>query len=269
MDTAIPLIDAHIHLDSYPEDRQAEMLESLQDYEVEKIISVSMHLDSCWRNLELARRYPGRLMPAFGFHPEQPLPEEDRIRALFSFMQEHAEEMAAVGEVGLPYYSRQEAALEGGHWDDCPYVELLEQFVRFARTHDKPIVLHAVYEDADTACDLLEKHGITSAHFHWFKGSPETVKRMAEAGYYISFTPDLLYEEEIRELARQYPPDQVMTETDGPWPFEGPFQGHETHPAMTADVAAAWAEIQGMELHDARRMLYMNAKRFYRITDSL
>lgn len=267
MGIASPLIDAHIHLDSYPEDRQTEMLESLHGSDVEKIISVSMHLDSCQRNLELARRYPDRLMPAFGFHPEQPLPDRDSIRALFSFMEKHTEEMAAVGEVGLPYYSRQEAALEGSHWDDRPYVELLEQFVRFARKHNKPIVLHAVYEDADIACDLLEKHGVRAAHFHWFKGSPETVKRMAEAGYYISFTPDLLYEQEIRELARSYPPAQVMTETDGPWPFEGPFQGHETHPAMTADVAAAWAEIQGMELLDARRVLYMNATRFYRIRD--
>lgn len=260
-----PLIDAHIHLDSYAEEQQLAILESLSDCGVEAVVSVSMNLDSCRRNLVLARRHESRVKPAFGYHPEQLLPTADEVSSLFDFMETHLDEMAAVGEVGLPYYSRLEAVTEGKPWDDRPYVDLLEQFIIFAKKFHKPIVLHAVYEDADTACSLLEKHGVTSAHFHWFKGSPETVRRMADAGYFISFTPDLLYEPEIRDLARRYPAAQVMTETDGPWPFDGPFAGQPTHPRMTADVAAAWAEIQGLGLAEARRILYGNARRFYRI----
>lgn len=258
-----PLIDTHIHLDTYPDELQPSILESLPGCGVETVISVSMHLESCLRNLELARRLKGLVKPAFGYHPEQPVPSPAEVQDLFTFMEKHLDEMTAVGEVGLPYYSRHEAVSNGEQWDNRPYEALLEQFIVFTKKHSKPIVLHAVYEDADTACDLLEKHGVTNAHFHWFKGSPETIRRMAEAGYYISFTPDLLYEQEIRELAGQYPPAQVMTETDGPWPFEGPFGGQLTHPCMTADVAAAWAEIQGITVIEARRMLYNNARRFY------
>lgn len=261
----IPLIDTHIHIDSYPVEQQLSILESLPGCGVDTIISVSMHLESCQRNLELARQYIGRVQAAFGFHPEQEIPSPAAINALFDFMESHVDEMVAVGEVGLPYYSRLEALSGGKKWDNRPYEDLLEQFIIIAKKHDKPIILHAVYEDANIACDLLEKHGVTSAHFHWFKGAPETIQRMAESGYYISFTPDLIYEEEIRELARVYPAKQVMTETDGPWPFEGPFQGQMTHPHMTADVAAAWAEIQGLDQPAARRILYDNARRFYRL----
>lgn len=262
-DDLSPLIDAHIHLDTYPEDQQLTILEDLQIYGLETIISVSMNLESSQRNLELARQYHKIVQPAFGFHPEQPVPSIDEIQALFSFMEDHVNDMIAVGEVGLPYYSRLEALAAGEAWDNHTYVDLLEQFIMFAKKHHKPIVLHAVYEDADIACDLLEKHGVTSAHFHWFKGSPETTSRMANAGYFISFTPDILYEPEIRALAQKYPITQVMTETDGPWPFEGPFEGRVTHPRMTADVAAAWADIQGIDLRKARQMLYDNARRFY------
>ncbi|WP_422659546.1 TatD family hydrolase [Paenibacillus sp. EC2-1] len=262
-DDLSPLIDAHIHLDTYPEDQQLTILKDLQNSGLETVISVSMNLESSHRNLELARRYHELVQPAFGFHPEQPAPSIDEIQALFSFMEDHVNDMIAVGEVGLPYYSRIEALAAGEAWDNRPYEDLLEQFIMFAKQHHKPIVLHAVYEDADIACDLLEKHGVTSAHFHWFKGSPETTSRMANAGYFISFTPDILYEPEIRALAQKYPITQVMTETDGPWPFEGPFEGRVTHPRMTADVAAAWADIQGIDLRKARQMLYDNARRFY------
>ena len=71
-------------------------------------------------------------------------------------MAEHADEMVAVGEVGLPYYARLEAESEGRPWDNRPYAYLLEQFIAFAKKHHKPVILHAVYEDADIACDLLE-----------------------------------------------------------------------------------------------------------------
>lgn len=260
-----PLVDTHIHLDTYSEDQQQMILEELPYSGVRNMISVSMDLDSSLRNLKLSRQFSELVKPAFGFHPEQPIPPVEEIQSLFAFMEDHLDEMIAVGEVGLPYYSRLEAVSEGKEWNNHPYEALLEQFIVFAKKHDKPIILHAVYEDADMACDLLEKHEITSAHFHWFKGSPETIQRLAKAGYYISFTPDIIYESEIRQLARQYPITQVMTETDGPWPFEGPFEGQMTHPRMTAEVAAAWAELHNMDLMEARRILYDNAQRLYKL----
>ncbi|MED5016233.1 TatD family hydrolase [Paenibacillus chibensis] len=258
-----PLIDAHIHLDSYEEAQRLEILSSLQEAGVESLIAVSMHLESARTNLQLKHLYPSMVYPAFGFHPEQPLPEKDAIDQLFAWMKQHVRDMVAVGEVGLPYYTRTETEEAGQAFDSRPYEELLERFIAFAREEDKPIVLHAVYEDADTACRLLAHYGVERAHFHWFKGSPDTVRHMANQGYHISFTPDIVYEQEIQELAAAYPAHLVMSETDGSWPFEGPFAGQMTHPRMTAEVALAWSRIQGCSLPEARRMMYDNAKRFY------
>lgn len=230
------MIDAHIHLDQYEE----HMLAGLKDQGIEALIAVSMNLASSKRTRELAARYPGLVKPAYGFHPEQPLPAEDELDALLKWITDHADSMAAIGEIGLPYYSRAEAIARGGAWEMEPYLALLDRLLGLAAQLAMPVVLHAVYEDAWTVCDLLERHGLTQAHFHWFKGPAATVERMISRGYFISFTPDLLYEPEIQELARRYPPELVMAETDGPWPFEGPFAGRSTHPAMVHDVAAAW-----------------------------
>lgn len=258
-----PIIDAHIHLDSYDEHDRTKLLSELGASGVHALIAVSMNLESSLRNQELSLQYPGMVRPAYGFHPEQEIPPESEVGKLLHWMEQHAEQMVAVGEIGLPYYSRLEAEERGETMDTAPYIHLLDKLLALAARLDKPVVLHAVYEDADIVCDLLEKHRITRAHFHWFKGSPHTIKRMASQGYYISFTPDLLYEPEIIELAQRYPKHLVMAETDGPWPFEGPFAGQMTHPSMVREVIAAYGAIHGLTPQQAEVMLYANTKRFY------
>lgn len=270
------LADTHIHLEQYEPRQIAHMLEEFQAADGEFVVAVSMDLTSARRTEQLAEQYPHLVRPAYGFHPEHPLPSAEDEEALFAWMEKRAlspaespktklpvSRMIAVGEVGLPYYTRLEAAERGETLDEAGYIRLLERFILFAAKHDLPVVLHAVYEDADTACDLLERHNIRRAHFHWFKGSESTIGRMIANGYHISFTPDLLYEEEIRTLARLYPANLVMTETDGPWPFEGPFEGRITHPSMTEAVCREWANLHGLTQLEARRQLIENARLFY------
>lgn len=257
------MIDAHIHLEQYDDTQLAYMLHELPELGIESLIAVSMNLDSSIRTQAIAAKYPGQIKPAYGYHPEQPLPSEAEITALMEWIGQHAGEMAAVGEIGLPYYSRAEALQRGEAFEMEPYIRLLDTLLGLAARLDKPVVLHAVYEDALVTCDLLEKHGITRAHFHWFKGPEEAVSRMIKCGYHISFTPDILYEPEIRELALRYPPKLVMAETDGPWPFEGPFAGKATHPAMIREVASAWGALHGYSAIQAEAMLTANTARFY------
>lgn len=104
--------------------------------------------------------------------------------------------------------------------------------------------MHAVYDDAPMACDLLEKHSIEKVHFHWFKGDGKTIERMIANGYFISVTPDVVYEQEIQQIVNAYPLERIMIETDGPWPFEGPFKGKMTHPAMMAESVKQIAKIK-------------------------
>lgn len=256
------LLDAHIHLDLYEEHEDDGFLADLLEG-VEGVIAVSMDRLSGMRNLRLAEKMPGRIWPAIGFHPEQPLPNDHEAAQLVEWMEAHLDDAVAIGEVGLPYYARTEAERAGRRWDLVPYIELLEQFVRMAAERDKPIVLHAVYEDAPTVCDLLEKHGVRRAHFHWFKGDPQTTARIAENGWFVSITPDVAYEAEIRELVRVYPLFQLMAETDGPWPFEGRYAGRPTKPAMVRDVIAEIAGLKGVPAEEAAEILYANTRKFY------
>jgi TatD DNase family protein len=258
-------IDAHIHLDMYEELEVVEMLSKLPQTQIRGLIAVSRHLESCKATETWSNRYPNLVHPAYGYHPEQDVPGNDEREQLFEWILQHASQMAAIGEVGLPYYRRKEAEEKGLLFELEPHLELLDRFIDMSASLDKPIVLHAVYEDADLVCDLLERHHVKLAHFHWFKGSKQTVQRMISQGYYISITPDVLYEADIRQLAVQYPIELMMVETDGPWPFKGPFEGMRTYPGMIINVIKEIAKIKQLSEQEAATELMHNTGQFYRL----
>ncbi|MEE3953774.1 TatD family hydrolase [Peribacillus frigoritolerans] len=254
------IIDSHIHLDKYDVVKRKQILKDMEKVQLESLLTVSMNLASSIKNYQLSLK-DSRIKPAFGFHPEQPLPSDEEVNELLNWMREHRHNMVAIGEVGLPYYLRQ----ENPNIDNSAFIVILERFLTLAKEIEKPVILHAVHDDAPIVCDLLDKHQITMAHFHWFKGDIRTVERMAKKGYRISITPDVCYEREIQELVSAYPLKLMMIETDGPWPFEGAFNGEWTHPGMMHDSVRQIASIKGLPIEDVYEALYQNTKDFYHI----
>ncbi|CAG5078343.1 Sec-independent secretion TatD [Thermobacillus xylanilyticus] len=260
-------IDAHIHVDKYEPEERERLLAEAYAAGGEAVVGVSMNLESSRENRELALRHAGRYMPAYGHHPEIPLPEPDEEKALFAWIRRlhEAGERFAIGEVGLPYYTRTEAESAGRPFDEGPHLALLGRFAALAAELDRPIVLHAVYEDAEKACDILEQHGVKRAHFHWFKGPEAAVRRMIAHGWHVSVTPDVVYEPEIQALVRAWPLELLMAETDGPWQHEGPFAGRPTTPALVREVIRAVAELKGLGTEETAAAMLAVTKRFYGI----
>ncbi|PEC22879.1 TatD family hydrolase [Bacillus cereus] len=248
-------IDSHIHVDQYKDEEKSRLLKDVENSKaITGLIAVSMNYQSCRETLSLANRYPF-IHPAIGFHPEQQIHKEECER-IYQLIEERAEEIVAIGEVGLPYYVRKEdenIAID-------PYIVVLKRFVELASKHNLPIVLHAVYEDADIVCDLLEEYKVSRAHFHWFKGSEETMKRMMRNGYYISITPDVLHKEKIRKIVSYYPLEYMMVETDGPWEFQ---EGVMTHPRMIKEVLKEISIIKNIPVDKVAKTIYGNTIRFY------
>ncbi|GGF25567.1 hypothetical protein GCM10010954_25590 [Halobacillus andaensis] len=252
------IIDAHIHLDWYDKRKREQILNELDRYHIKGLITVSSDFTSSSHNLQLAKNHR-RVYAAAGFHPEQQLLTRVNLNEIFSFIDEHKDDLIAIGEVGLPYYLRQEDA----SLSLKPYIELLEEFIKRAATYQKPIVLHAIYEDAEMACDLLEKHKVQKAHFHWFKGNSATINRLKQNGYYVSVTPDCLYKERTRQLIQLFPLELLMVETDGPWEFN---QTEWTHPRMIHDSVKTISEIKKLSIETVYNQLLANTIKFYQLS---
>ncbi|MCM3758005.1 TatD family hydrolase [Sporosarcina aquimarina] len=254
------IIDAHIHLDMYEDNERVQILDELEATSVESLIAVSNNLASSLRQLEFARM-DSRVKPAIGYHPEQSLPSKGELDGIMELIDENREGLIAIGEVGLPYYLRQEEP----KIDIAPYVKLLEHFMQKAVNCELPIVLHAIYEDAELVCDMLESYHIKHAHFHWFKGDDAVLDRVLRNGYVLSITPDVTYEQEIQHIVKQTPLSQLMVETDGPWPFKGHFTEKMTHPSMMHRSIKTISDIKGMRVEETYRQIYETTLKFYRV----
>jgi TatD DNase family protein len=250
------LFDAHIHLEQYAEEEAAAFC---RDSRVAGLIAVSVDLASSRRTLALKRRFPQKVFAACGFHPEQ---NPADIGPLVEWIRRYAAEIDAIGEIGLPYYLRKKARESGQPFDEESYLHILRTMLRLAKELKKPVILHAVYEDTARVCDLLEEFEIKKAHFHWIKTDSATLKRMARAGYLVSFTPEIVYREKTARIAASYPLSLIMAETDGPWPFAGPFSGMRTTPSLLQAVIDRIAALRKLDNDQVAEQLLQNTVRF-------
>ena len=249
------MVDSHIHLDQYSSSARQEIIDYFKTIGG-AAIAVSTDQTSSMKSLREAT-FP--IYPAIGWHPEQKLMSEKEQADFLQWASEHIDQAIAIGEVGLPQYLRREDPT----LDDQPYLEFLEGWVLVAKRAKKPIVLHAVYDDAPKVLQLLEKHSITHAHFHWFKGDEKTIERIVANDYKLSVTPEVVYREKIQRMLRHVPLSSLMIETDGPWPFEGPFTGQMTHPSMMKKSIETLSKLYRRESKEVAQLLFETTVDFY------
>ncbi|ANB56998.1 tatD related DNase family protein [Anoxybacillus sp. B7M1] len=250
------MIDAHIHLDQY--DQIDERIKTWQEAGISGVVAVSTDLPSSYRTLELKQRFPSFVYAAIGFHPEQPLPHPQDWEEWVHLVQKERPQLGAIGEVGLPHYSADATTRYQNH---C---ERFEQIVQIASSLSLPLALHAVYEGAQTALSILQKYAVKYAHFHWLKAEASIIKQIVRCGYYISVTPEVCYRERDRKLLSFVPIEQLLLETDGPWPFAGPFSGMETSPLLLKHSLQTVAVLYKQDVETVKTTIVSNTKRIYR-----
>ena len=181
-----------------------------------------------------------------GVHPSEVLKERS-----LSWLPEALNQATGLGEVGLdPKYSAI-----GGR--SAQVKAFLAQLAEAART-GKPIEVHS--RGAEEEClDRLVSFGVRRVLMHWFQ-SEESLPRVIDSGYFVSFGPPLLYSKRLQRMAARCNRDQVLTETDFPVGYEplGKLRG----PLLVPSVVFRLAEIWGTTFEEARMTIAGNSNRF-------
>ena len=250
------LFDSHLHLDQLSDEN---IQKTLGDSKITGMLAVSTNLKSAKKLLNLKQIYPGKLYIAVGFHPEQPLLNLEEQEELFQWIDEHHSSISAIGEVGLPHYSKRENL----NLDYALYIELLERFILIAKKWDLPLNLHIVHNDVDIALELLQKHNIQRAHFHWFKTDEKSFQKFLSTPYFASLTPDILWNPKTQYVAQHLSLNRLMIETDSPWSHEG-FESAVISEQLFA-VAKKVAELKFLPLHYVQEQMLLNTQQFYRL----
>lgn len=256
------LIDTHCHLFSSEYADLPGVLHRARGKGVVAAVVPGVSPATNLRLLELARAHPGAVWPCFGFHPEHLFLTEEDFQMVCAQVREHRAALVGLGEVGLPHYFLADAqdakvTAETGR-------RRLRDLLGLAVELDLPVSLHAPHEAAAEAFVLLREAGVARAVFHWHKAPEETTRRILEAGYLISVTPEVCYRERDRRLVMRVPLGSLVLETDGPWPHHGEFEGLPTEPWMIRRMAEEIAAIKGMTLEEVAAQTSLNAFRLFR-----
>ena len=97
------IFESHAHYDDskFDDDRE-ELLSSMQENGIEKIINIGCSIESCKSTLELTKQYLF-VYGAMGIHPSD-IGDLNEDTFLWLKEQVKKEKVVAVGEIGLDYY---------------------------------------------------------------------------------------------------------------------------------------------------------------------
>jgi TatD DNase family protein len=253
------LIDSHAHL-TYPElhDQVDDVLARARAAGVDRVITVGTTPADGERAVALARRYRGTVFAAVGIHPHHAMEAEagdvDRVRALLD-----QGDVVAMGEMGLDYF-----------YDFCPTDKQRSIFaaqLAIAAERDLPVIIHSRDAFDDTAAMLVD-HGLEHRRvvFHCFTGTIDEARRLAEHGWRASFTGIVTFRKstELQAIARDYPADQLMVETDSPYLSPEPVRGRKPNePAHVAHTARFLAELRGVPYEPFTERTAENTRAFF------
>jgi TatD DNase family protein len=256
-------VDAHIHLsDMEYSNKIAAVLEEAKQFNVIALVSNSMNHETSLRSLRLAEENKGFVYAALGVHPwniRNLGPDElQQTLNLISQHKTNRELVVAVGEIGLdPQYAKRKELRE-------LQVKVFTDMLQAAEKSALPVIVHSRWS-APRIMNILSSYNLKAVLFHWFSSPLELLPQMIERGYYISEGPPTVFSSRTQDVIRQVPITNLLTETDGPVHYFGPFKDRLTTPAFIPHVVKAMAEIKGMNENDVAEQVVKNFINFFRI----
>lgn len=255
------IIDSHCHLHDPVFGDLRETLTRAIAHDVWGVIGVGCDPETNELTLAAAAQHGKAIWACLGFHPEWTQLDAGALEQVEAQVAAHHSRIAALGEVGLPWYRLDGAA------DAADLMargrEQLMRLLDLAHRYDLPVVLHAPHGAAVGALELLKRKGIDRAVFHWHKAPAEVTREIVEAGYYVSVSPEVVYRERDREVVQWVPLESLLVESDAPWPFKGEFEGLPSGPWLASRVAEEVAKIKQLPTDEVMSRLSANTCRLF------
>lgn len=251
------IFESHAHYDDdvFDEDRD-ELLISLREHGIDKVINVGASLDSCKRTLQLMEQYPF-IYGAMGVHPSETGElNEDNFRWLRE--QCAADKVVAVGEIGLDY-----------HWKEpeIPVQKLwFERQMELAREVKLPVIIHSREAARDTL-DMMQalRAGEIGGVVHCFSYTKEIAREYLRMDYYFGIGGVITFHnaKKLKEAVEYIPMDKILLETDSPYLAPEPNRGKRNSSLNLPCVAREIAAIKGISYEDVVRITEENAERLF------
>ncbi|NCO96563.1 MAG: DNase [Candidatus Aenigmarchaeota archaeon CG_4_10_14_0_8_um_filter_37_24] len=207
--------------------------------------------------IELTKKHKGFIFLTLGLHPIDIVKmTDDQIDEYISFVKNHKNNILAIGEIGLDY-----------HWypepEKQPRLEkIFQKMLDLAEELNLPVILHT--RKAEQRCfDIVAERGLKNVVFHCYAGNLTLAQKIIDQGYFISVGTNLLRGKNTKKIAKNYPLEQLLTETDAP--FLSPYPGKQNVPQNVAFVLEEMSKLRGVTVSEIDMVIEGNCKKLFKI----
>ena len=252
-----PLIETHCHLDYLKDQSLEAVLDQAATVGIERIVTIAVSPGNFDTVRSISEQYP-QVWCTQGVHPHQADEYDDAVEQRLRQALDHPR-VLAVGEIGLDYYY--------DHSDRAVQRAVFARQLQLAVDHALPVVIHTREADADTRAiladfvDRLPRKGV----IHSFTSGPELAGYCLDAGFCLGFNGICTFNkaENVREVVRLTPLDQLLLETDSPYLTPVPYRGRENAPFYLPFVAEKIAEVKDVPVQRVLEQCYRNSLRLF------
>jgi len=255
-------LDSHAHLSSDAVfEIVDELLENATQVGVTKIVNICTDITTLERGLKLSKQYPW----VYNTASTTPHDVDKEGSEVFPIVEKHARagDLVAIGETGLDYYY--------DHSKPQTQQLYLRKYLQLALECNLPVVIHCRDAFADFFRILDEEYIVDGKHapgvLHCFTGTVDEAKEVIKRGWYLSLSGIVTFKksEELREVARIVPLEQLLIETDTPYLAPQSKRGKPNQPAYVTETAAKIAEIKGITVEELAKQTKINAETLFKI----
>ncbi|RRJ84290.1 TatD family hydrolase [Aestuariirhabdus litorea] len=248
-----PIIETHCHLDYLDEGELDELLARSAELGIERMVTIAVSPDNLEKVLKLSR-VDSRIWGTQGIHPHDA--EQYNIDVEAQIIEQLDDpRMLAVGEIGLDYYY--------DHADRKVQREVFERQLQIAVDRQLPVVIHSREADEDTQAILanFERSLARKGVIHSFTSGMALARYCLEQGFMLGFNGIATFNraENVREVVRATPIEQLVLETDSPYLAPVPYRGKPNSPCYLPFIAQRIAEELEVDTEHLLRHAYRNS----------
>ncbi len=252
------MIETHCHLDYLKEAPLQETLKKSWEAGVQKIITIAVEPDNLDTVLEIANNNEN-VYCSQGIHPHDAKLYTDEVGSKIKNQAASEKKVLAIGEIGLDY-----------HYDNSPrdiQRDVFRKQLQIAVDLDKPIIVHTREAEDDTDEILsefapkLKRKGV----IHSFTSSADLADKVLKLGFYLGFNGIITFKnaEDLRDIVRSTPLEQILIETDSPFLTPVPHRGKKNAPFYLPYVAEKIAELKNISVEEVVKATTENALKLF------
>ncbi len=245
------IYDCHAHLDYFKEPKLKSIIENAEKNKVKNIITNSIDLNSCKKNLEISKKYL-IVKLACGLYPNDKLNLKD-YKAFEKFVLENKKFIIAIGEIGLDSTEPVNMNLQE---------QIFKKQLELAQKLNLPVIIHS--RKAETkVIEIIKQYSKLKKIMHCFCGKLKLIEQV-DKNTYFSIPTNVVRSEHFQKMLTLIPKTRILTETDSP--FLSPHKDvQENQPAFIQESIKIISKIWNISKQETEKQIEENFKWVFKV----